>query len=332
MSVRARLDRLPCASLGHLPTPLQRLNRLEQFLGGPELWVKRDDCTGLGLGGNKVRKLEYLCGDALAQGASTLITYGAVQSNHARQTAAAAARLGLGCELMLSRLVPRRSQEYECSGNIFLDRILGARTHVFDHPEQAEAEAADLIRRIEAGGERCYEIPPGGSSVVGSLGYVRAGLELATQLSEAGVSPTRVVTAAATLGTMAGLATGLHAAGVEAEVIGVPVYRPGAERTAVLTGLIDGLADLLGAEPPRSWRFEDGYIGEGYGLPTPQMREAVELCARTEGLVLDPVYTGKAMAGLIGLIRSGHIGSGETVVFVHTGGTPGLFAYRDTFE
>lgn len=332
MSVRARLDRLPFVSLGHLPTPLERLNRLEQFLGGPELWVKRDDCTGLGLGGNKVRKLEYLCGDAVAQGASTLVTYGAVQSNHARQTAAAAARLGLGCELMLSRLVPRRSDEYESSGNFLLDRIMGARTHLVEGPEQAEAEAAQLIGHIEAGGGSCYEIPPGGSSVVGSLGYVRAGLELATQLTAAGASPTRIVTAAATVGTMAGLATGLRAAGIGAEVIGVSVYRPGAERTPVLTELIDGLVDLLGGEPPRNWRFEDGYLGEAYGLPTSQMREAVEICARTEGLVLDPVYTGKAMAGLIGLIRSGQIGSAETVVFLHTGGAPGLFAYRDVFE
>ena len=331
MNVQSSLDRLPRATLGHFPTPLERLKGLEKSLGGPNLYVKRDDCTGLALGGNKVRKLEFLCGEALEHGASTLVTHGAVQSNHARQTAAAAARLGMNCEIVLSRPVPRSDDDYENSGNILLDRIMGARIRLVHDFEEAESVAVGLIDEIESRGGKCYEIPPGGSSVVGSVGYVNAGLELASQLAELGIEPTKVVTAAATVGTMAGLLTGLRAAGVGAEVLGISVYETGAARQPELERLLAGLAELFRCPPATGWRLVDGYLGDGYGIPTREMRAAVELCARTEGLLLDPVYTGKAMAGLIDLVGTGEIGPEETVVFLHSGGTPGLFAYRDVF-
>ncbi|MEO5878136.1 MAG: D-cysteine desulfhydrase family protein [Streptosporangiaceae bacterium] len=299
----------PRAPLGHWPTPLQDCPRLTDALGGPRILVKRDDCSGLALGGNKTRKLEFLLGQALAEGHRTVVTFGAVQSNHARQTAAACARLGLRCELILSRSVPRTDELYETSGNVLLDRLLGAGVHIVDGLEETLA----VLERIGP----AYVIPPGGSNAIGAVGYVVA----AQELTEA---PDRIVLGCSTAGTAAGLVVGSPA-----RVEAICVYERAGETGATLDRLIGETSELVGSAPLGGHTVHEDWLGGGYGIPTPEMTEAVRLFARTEGLLLDPVYTGKAAAGLIGLIRSGRIGPEETVVFWHTGGGPGLFVYPD---
>ncbi|SEF82068.1 D-cysteine desulfhydrase [Thermomonospora echinospora] len=344
------LTAFPRVRLGHWPTPLERCDRLSAELGGPRIWIKRDDCTGLAAGGNKTRKLEYLLGRALAEGHHTVVTFGAVQSNHARQTAAACARLGLRCELLLTRSVPRSDELYETSGNVLLDGLLGARVRIVD-------DADDIAAALEEIGP-AYVIPPGGSNAVGALGYVGAALELLTQIQpppetarpdqgagpqeqeatrlESKVGPAgavdRVVVATSTAGTAAGLAVGLAEAGSAAQVEAVAVYRPAEETRAVVEELTAETARLLGVPVPEDRVTVHGdWLGPGYGVVTPEMSEAVRLFARTEGVLLDPVYSGKAAAALVGLVRAGRIGADETVVFWHTGGLPGLFVYPDAF-
>ncbi|HEX2313409.1 MAG TPA: D-cysteine desulfhydrase family protein [Thermomonospora sp.] len=322
------LARFPRVALGHWPTPLERCDRLSELLGGLEIWIKRDDCTGLALGGNKTRKLEFLLGRALAEGHDTVVTFGAVQSNHARQTAAACARLGLRCEVLLTRMVPRTDTLYETSGNLLLDGLLGAGVRFVDGPDAIAAALADI--------GPAYVIPTGGSDPTGALGYVNAAHELTAQLTPAhGASGgpgrvDRVVVATSTAGTAAGLCVGLAQAGLGTRVDAVAVYRSVEETTRALDRLVDETAGLLGVPAPAGGREVHGdWLGPGYGVATPEMTEAVRMFARTEGVLLDPVYSGKAAAGLAGLVRSGRIGAGETVVFWHTGGAPGLFVYPD---
>ncbi len=320
------LARFPRAVLGHWPTPLERAERLSAALGGPEIWIKRDDCTGLAIGGNKTRKLEFLLGRALAEGHGTVVTFGAVQSNHARQTAAACARLGLRCELLLSRSVPRDDALYETSGNVLLDHLLGANVRIVDGIDET-------VKALEEIGPACV-IPPGGSNATGALGYVGAALELAGQLAAPGGPGRvdRVVAATSTAGTSAGLVVGLAHAGLPARVEAICVYEPADVTSATLEALVEETADLVGmARPTGDHRVRDDWFGAGYGLPTAAMTEAVRLFARTEGLLLDPVYSGKAAAGLVGMVRAGEIGADETVVFWHTGGSPGLFVYPEVF-
>ncbi|MEU5881862.1 D-cysteine desulfhydrase family protein [Spirillospora sp. NPDC047279] len=317
----------PRTVLGHWPTPLEPAPRLAAELGGgTRIWIKRDDCTGLALGGNKTRKLEFLLGQALAEGHTTVVTFGAVQSNHARQTAAACARLGLRCELLLSRSVPRTDTLYETSGNVLLDGVLGARVRVVDGMDETLAALEEI--------GPAFVIPPGGSNAVGTLGYVAAALEFAGQAERSpeigGVD--RIVVASSTTGTVAGLLLGLEHARLPAVVEAACVYRPADETAAELDTLLGETAALLGVEPRAGGRsVRDDWFGPGYGVPTPEMTEAVRLFARTEGVLLDPVYSGKAAAALVGMVRSGEIGPGETVVFWHTGGSPGLFVYPDVF-
>ena len=323
----AGAERLP---LAHLPTPLEPLERLSRELGGPRIWVKRDDCTGLAAGGNKTRKLEFLLGDALDQGADTVLTAGAVQSNHARQTAAACARLGLRCELFLKDAAPGRGESYGRSGNVLLDRILGAKVRILPGeaiPETAMEERAEALRRE---GRRPYTIPVGGSNAVGALGYVECARELSAQADGMSLKIDAVVHASASHGTQAGLAVGLARVGAEARLLGVsvgasaPQARANVERIAVAT------CEHLGS-PPRFAEIEvdDRFVGEGYGIPTPEGLAAIRLLARLEGLLLDPVYTGKAMAGIVEAAREGRFESDENVVFLHTGGWPALFAYNE---
>jgi D-cysteine desulfhydrase family pyridoxal phosphate-dependent enzyme len=329
------LDGIARQPLAHLPTPLEPLGRLGAALGGPRLLVKRDDCTGLGLGGNKTRKLEFLMAEALAGGADTVITTGGVQSNHVRQTAAAAAKLGLACELVLTRVVPWGGPDYELSGNIQLDRLFGARVHLHDGDTDRTAAMETLAESLRRAGRTPYLIPTGGSNAVGALGYAAAARELAAQAAAQGEKIAAVVHACSSGGTQAGLAAGFAALDPAVRVIGIDVdAHPEAVAAEVrrLAGEVWERLVLPGAFPDDKVILQPGYAGDAYGLPTETMREAVQKAARLEGLLLDPVYSGKAMAGLIGLIEAGEFSADETVVFLHTGGMPALFPYRSVFE
>jgi D-cysteine desulfhydrase family pyridoxal phosphate-dependent enzyme len=313
------------------PTPLQPAPRLSAALG-PDVLVKRDDLTVLGLGGNKVRKLEYLLGRATAEGCDTVVTFGALQSNHARQTAAACAVAGLRCELVLTRAVPRSGEAFDRGGNVALDHLFGATVTVVDNDDDLIAGAvAEVTERITARGSTASWIPPGGSDAVGTLGYVAAGMELGEQILELDRHVGDVVVAVSTGGTYAGLLTGLRIAGSLAKVHGVCVYKPAARTREVVEGLLGDVAGLLGRRPlpATAVHLDDSFLGDGYGLPNPGTLDALRTFARTEALVLDPVYTGKAAEALVAWAGERRFGAGSGVVFVHTGGAPGLGAYPD---
>ncbi len=328
------ISRFPRVDLCHAPTPLEPMENLARLLGGPRLFVKRDDCTGLATGGNKTRKLEFLMADALGQDADCVVTPGAVQSNHARQTAAAAAKLGLGCELVLERRVATGDPAYEQTGNVLLDRLCGARLHFRPGGGDMEAACEELAAELRRRGRRPYVIPGGGSNRIGALGYVTCALELVSQAKAAGIAIDGIVHATGSTGTQAGLLAGLQGCGAGIPVTGISVRQAKAPQEEAVYALAAETAAYVGIEGGLARECvvaEDDYVGPGYGLPTPGMVEAVSLAARHEGLLLDPVYSGKAMAGLIGLIRAGRFTSGQTVVFLHTGGSVSLFAYQAVF-
>jgi D-cysteine desulfhydrase family pyridoxal phosphate-dependent enzyme len=324
------LKKFPRLALAHLPTPLERLPALTAHTGGAEIWVKRDDCTGIALGGNKTRKLEFLLGEARASGADTVITVGGVQSNHARQTAAAAARIGMRCELVLPRVVPREGVDYEQNGNVLLDRLFGAHVFVVSDEAAAAREIQTRLAAAEARGSRAVVHPPGGSTATGVLGYVDAALELVEQLN-AGDAPDfeRIYVAASTGGTLAGLRVGFELAGRALPVTGVCVAGPADALRDAVARLADEVRTRLGLPslPAEDIALVDGYLGAGYGVPSSAALDAIQHCARLEGLLLDPVYTGKAMAALLDAVASGESGDGP-ILFWHTGGAPALFAYR----
>ena len=327
-----QLSKFPRVELCHKPTPLERMARLEALLGGPRLWVKRDDCTGLGLGGNKTRKLEYLIGAALDAGADTVVTQGAVQSNHVRQTAAAACRFGLKCHVLLERRVPGQTVSYEATGNVFLDRLFGAEIEFRPPGLDMNAEAEAAGEQLLAAGAKPYVIPGGGSNVVGALGYVECAQELVSQANEQGVSIDWLVHGTGSTGTQAGLVAGLEGLNSGIKVMGISVRQPQDKQEAAVHDLASKVADHLGVRPSvarESVMANGDYVGEGYGLPTEGTREAISVAARQEGLLLDPVYSGKGMAGMIDLVRKGYFGKDDDVVFLHTGGSPALFAYED---
>jgi L-cysteate sulfo-lyase len=331
------LSRFPRIALGHLPTPLERMDRLRAALGPecPALFVKRDDCTGLATGGNKTRKLEFLMGDAVEKGAGAIVTFGAVQSNHARQTAAAAAKLGLPCDLILTQMVARHSEAYRTSGNVLYDLLLGARLHLV----KDEKGASTAFQVVSAGhtqaGRGVYVVPIGGSNEVGALGYVAAFDEIEAQAAAMGVAIDAIVHGSSSGGTQAGLIVGATLADSATQIVGVNVYKKhGADIASTVHAIALETLHLLGVpllDVSSRVRVIDGYQGEAYGLPSDAMREAVMLTAQTEGLLLDPVYAGKAMAGLIGQVRKGKFTREQTVVFLHTGGTAALSAYPDAF-
>lgn len=328
------LSRFPRIRFVHGPTPLEPMSRLSALLGGPNLWVKRDDCTGLAGGGNKTRKLEFLMAEAEAQGCDTVITYGAVQSNHARQTAAAAARVGMKCEILLERRVPDRAERYETTGNVFLDRLLGAAVTFFPANQDMDAAAEETAARVRAAGGRPYIIPGGGSSATGALGYVSCAQELLYQAHDMDLRIDHIVHATGSGGTQGGLAAGLQMMNSGIALTGISVRAEQAAQVANVFSVAESVADKLGLKgviDRAAILVDAGYVGPGYGQSTPEMLEAITLTARQEGILLDPVYTGKGMAGLIGLIRAGHFGKDENVVFVHTGGSAALFAYEDEF-
>jgi L-cysteate sulfo-lyase len=312
-------------------TPLEPLERLTAYLGGPRIFVKRDDNTGFGLGGNKVRKLEYLAAAAVAQGCDTLLTIGGTQSNHCRQTAAVAARLGMGCELILADGAFMQDHAFAQSGNVLLDRLFGATLHSIAADADRHAALAVRAEAIAASGRRPYVIPSGGSSAVGALGYVRAAEELIGQVARLGLGTPLVVQTTGSGGTQAGLQLGLAAAGSDMRVVAFSCGGPSSELTPKVRGLLRDTAPLV--QPTVNPEaidvvIRDEQVGEGYGLPTDAGLDAIRLLARLEGILLDPVYTSKSMAGLIALARSGEIARDAAVVFLHTGGSPALFAYE----
>ncbi|MCC5888866.1 MAG: D-cysteine desulfhydrase family protein [Gammaproteobacteria bacterium] len=328
-------DDLPRIDLAHAPTPLEALGGLHRHLGGPRVWVKRDDCTGLAGGGNKTRKLEYLIADAEAAGADAVVTFGAMQSNHARQTAAACARRGLHCDLILLPAVPRTADGYLDGGNLLLDRLLGARVHRLQPGQAAGEVLKQVLADHAAAGRRGYVIPTGGSNATGALGYVRAARELAIQCRERGIYPAAVIHATSTGGTQAGLLAGFRLEGLSTRVIGINVYN---DDSAALVARIDSLtAEVLSRIAPGmapaadGVEVVDGFLGEGYGIPTAAMVDAVGMVASRDGLLLDPVYSGKAMAGLLAMLERGAFVEDDDLIFLHTGGTPALSVYASAF-
>ncbi|MHC8309259.1 D-cysteine desulfhydrase family protein [Pseudomonas sp. GT1P32] len=322
------------------PTPIQRAERLEQLLGletrGIRLFLKRDDHMLLGGGGNKLRKLEFHIGAAQQAGIDTVITVGGVQSNHARLTAAACARLGIACELILTRSVPKADVDYELNGNVLLDQLFGAQLQVLaggtDSLARAEARAAQL----RDAGHKVLVIPMGGSTPLGSLGYARCAAEITHQETALGLLFNQVVVPNGSAGTHAGLAAGFQLLDRGASMVKsysvLSDRESSANRTLKLTQ--DTLA-LLGSTAtvrPEEIAIDGSQLGEGYGLPTQAMQDAVRLMARAEGLLIDPVYSGKAFAGLVADLKQERFRAGDNVLFVMTGGTPGLYAYRETFQ
>jgi L-cysteate sulfo-lyase len=326
------LTGFPRVPLAHLPTRLEFLPRLTEALGGPEIWVKRDDCTGLATGGNKTRKLEFSMGAALERDADTIITAGAVQSNHVRQTAAAAAKLGLRCEVILEHRVADPSDLYLNSGNVLLDRILGANLHEVEKGTDYDTAMEKVAHEVRAGGGNPYIIPGGASNPVGALGYVGCAEELLQQCEEQDVSFDHLVLASGSAGTHAGIAVGLRASGSDLPILGIGVNIPKGEQEAKVYTLACETAEYIersGCVALADIIADCDYVGPGYGEPTEGMNEAVLMLARLEGLLFDPVYSGKALAGMIDYVRKGRLGKGEKVVFLHTGGAAGLFAYAD---
>jgi D-cysteine desulfhydrase len=313
-------------------TPIEPLERLSAALGGPTIYMKRDDLLGLAGGGNKTRKLEILVAEALSQGADTLVTCGAVQSNHCRLTLAAAVKEGLKCRLVLEERVPG-SYKPDAGGNNFLYRLLGVE-QIKVVPGGADMLQAmqTVAEEVSAAGRKAYVIPGGGSNPVGATGYVACAEEILGQLFEAGLKIDHVVCASGSAGTHAGLVTGFYGNNSQIPVIGINVSRKKEPQEDLVHDLACRTARHVGIRsqiPGESVLCFDGYVGPGYSLPTPEMVAAVRMLARLEGILIDPVYTGKAMAGLIDLIGKNYFDRNANVLFVHTGGSPALYHYMD---
>lgn len=333
-------DHIPRFHLLHSVTPIQRLSNLEKHLGdergGANFFVKRDDCGLIGGGGNKLRKLEFLLGQAIAEGADTVITVGGLQSNHARLTAAAAALAGLKCELVLTKQVPRHDRDYERNGNVMLYDLFGAILNIFPGSVDAHQWAQQRCGELRAAGRRVYFIPSGGSSPLGALGYARSAEEILSQEKEMGIKFSRILVPNGSAGTHAGLAAGYAAAGRSPHTVrsyAVLSERDvSAKKTLDLTNAALTLLNSNQVVEQSDIDVDGKHRGPGYGAPTSEMKTAVRIVARTEGILLDPVYSGKAFAGMLFDARTGSFNSGENILFVMTGGTPGLFAYRSAFE
>ncbi|UPG94198.1 D-cysteine desulfhydrase family protein [Luteibacter aegosomatissinici] len=333
------LDAIPRVDLLDGPTPIQRLERIERALGladrGIRLYAKRDDLMSLGGGGNKLRKLEYHLGGALADGVDTVVSVGGVQSNHARLTAAAAARLGLACELFLARMVPRDGTDYERNGNVLLDDLFNARPSILAPGENALEHANARAQALRAAGHTVLVLPTGGSTPLGALGYARCAREIAQQEAQRGLRFDRVIVPNGSAGTQAGLVAGYAAMGRDTRSVRAYAVLAAEDRAReTARDLANAALGLLGKEGTLTAgdiEVDGGELGDGYGVPTDAMVAAVRLMASQEGVLLDPVYSGKAFAGLLRDLRCGVVREGEDVLFVVTGGTPGLFAYREVF-
>lgn len=315
-------------TVGH--TPIEFLPRFSEKLGGPKIYMKRDDLLGLTSGGNKTRKLEFLMADALQQGADTIITCGAVQSNHCRLTLAAAVKEGLKCRLVLEERVPG-SYHPDASGNNFLFQLLGVeQVYVVPGGSDMHKEMQKVADEVKELGGKPYVIPGGGSNEIGTTGYVACAQEILEQTFEMGLDLDAVICASGSGGTHAGLVTGMYGNQSHIPVIGVNVSRTRVIQEELIYDLVYRTALHVGIQipiPRSAVQCKDEYVGPGYSLPTDQMVEAVQLLANTEGILLDPVYTGKAMAGFIDMIRHGYFANAKNVLFVHTGGSPALYAY-----
>ncbi|MBG73826.1 MAG: D-cysteine desulfhydrase [Chloroflexi bacterium] len=334
-----QLSKYPRVKLIHSPTPLEYLENLTKHLGGPDIYIKRDDCTGLAFGGNKSRKLEFLIGDALKNKADVVITAGAVQSNHCRQTAAAATKFGMECIIVAK---PSWSKEY--NGNLFLDELLGAKLVLLEEDNEAldqggklsmEETIENLMADLKTKGKNPYYIPVGGSNSIGSLGYISMTMELIAQANEMGIEIGSMVAASGSGGTQTGMILGADVEKSGIQTVGMAIS---SDATVVIPKLKDlcnqtsEYYELGLSYEEKDIIFNDNYIGEGYGIPSEEMIEAVKLLARKEGIILDPVYSGKAFAGMVDLIKKGYFDKSKAVVFIHTGGTPALFVYSDSFR
>ncbi len=326
------LARFPRIKLCHAPTPLEFMPRLTAHLGGPQLWVKRDDCTGVATGGNKNRKLEFLLGEAQEQGATHIVTQGAVQSNHVRQTAAVAAKYGFKCTALLEHRIKTNDPDYLESGNVLLDHMLGLTIEYREPGLDMNAEAEAYGAKLRESGENVYVIPGGGSNPTGALGYAHVALEVMSQANDIGLRIDHFIHATGSAGTQAGLVVGFEALNSGIPVLGIGVRNPRDKQEANVHKLAEATAAKLGLKGGirrEAVVANCDYVGDGYGIPTAGMGEALMMCARLEGLFLDPVYSGKGMAGLIDLIRKGTYRKDENIVFLHTGGQVGLFGYKD---
>lgn len=320
------LTRFPRLEFIGAPTPLEYLPRFSDYLGR-DIFIKRDDVTPMAMGGNKLRKLEFLSADALREGADTLITAGAIQSNHVRQTAAVAAKLGLHCVALLENPIGTRAENYLTNGNRLLLDLFNVQVEMVDALTDPTTQLDELATRLEAQGFRPYVVPVGGSNALGALGYVESALEIAQQC-EGAVSLSSVVVASGSAGTHAGLAVGLEQLLPDVELIGVTVSRSVAEQKPKVVTLQQAVAEQLELKARADILLWDDYFAPGYGTPNEEGMEAVKLLARLEGILLDPVYTGKAMAGLIDGIAQKRFKDEGPILFVHTGGAPALFAYH----
>jgi L-cysteate sulfo-lyase len=329
-SLAERLAAFPRLGLATLPTPLEPMRRLTEHLGGPRLWVKREDATGLGFGGNKLRKLDYVLHAALSEGADTIVSGGVVQSNSQRQVAAAAAKLGLSCHLAVyhGRLAPP-TQDYETSGNAFFNRLFGA--HLHDVPWTGDRNAAIrmLVGELEAQGRKPYFVPYGVSNALGAIGYATTISEIDAQAALLGFTPSAIVHCTGSAGTQAGLVVGASVAMPDTRIVGIDIDAEPARVQADVIALAREASDLLDIPfDQAAIEVVAGHAGPAYGLPHDATIEAIRLAGRLEALVLDPVYSGKGLAGLIALIRGGRWQRDEDVIFLHTGGAPALFAYQ----
>jgi len=329
------LARFPRRFVAHLPTPLERLDRLSAELGGPEIWIKRDDCTGLSTGGNKTRKLEFLMAEAEAQGADMVMTQGATQSNHARQTAAFAAKMGLACHILLEDRTGSNDPNYNTNGNVLLDHLHGATTEKRPGGVDMNAEMEAAAETFRAEGRRVYTIPGGGSNPTGALGYVNCAFEMLGQVNDRGLKIDHIVHATGSAGTQAGLVTGLQALNADIPLLGVGVRAPKPKQEENVYNLACATAEKLGCAGVVARQdvvANTDYVGEGYGIPTESGLEAIAMFAELEAILLDPVYSAKGAAGLIDLVRKGHFKAGERVIFLHTGGSAALFGYDAAFD
>jgi L-cysteate sulfo-lyase len=327
-----RLAAFPRLGLADLPTPLEPMKRLTAHLGGPRLWVKREDATGLGFGGNKLRKLDYVLHEAVSSGADTIVSGGVVQSNSQRQVAAAAAKLGLACHLAVyhGRLEPP-TPEYKTSGNAFLNRLFGA--HMHDVPWSGDRNAAIrmLVGDLEARGHRPYFVPYGVSNALGAVAYATTIAEIEQQAARWGFAPSAIVHSTGSAGTQAGLVVGSSVAMPDTRIVGIDIDAEPERVRADVVALAQEASDPLEvAFDEATVEVVAGHAGPAYGVPHQATIEAIGLAGRLEALTLDPVYSGKGLAGLVALIRKGRWHRDEDVVFLHTGGTPALFAYQST--
>jgi D-cysteine desulfhydrase/L-cysteate sulfo-lyase len=320
--------------LSQWPTPIERLDRLSALYGGPQIYMKRDDIGSIAMGGNKLRKLEYLMGEARAHGSDVIVTSGALQSNHARLTAAVAAKLGIECHLVLIDEVPGRSDAYHTSANRLLDDLVGAEVRIVPRDADLAGTVQNHAETLRSKGRDPYVVPLGGSNAVGCLGYVECAREIAEQEEALGFEFSHVFVVSGSGGTHAGLLAGMGFSGMRAELVGVTISRPADAQRPILERLLSGLASLTGidaAEASARIVLDDRMYLPGYGLPNDRSTDAIRDCARSEGVMLDPVYTSKAMAGLRCWIEDGRLTEADRVLFVHTGGAPALFAYREVY-